>query len=344
MAKEQFREWRMGANLRVTYKISKTESRVWAASQQELLDAVIKILAYYKSLNIIVTSRQVYYQLVKANIIPNAEEVYKKICAFLTLARYAGEIDWNAVADLGRVTSIPAEWDSVEDLVKSAIYSYRLPRWSDQKYHVELFCEKQSGETVLKPIAEKWHVRFGYNKGYSSAAALYELAQRIKEKINDGKLCVVLYIGDADSSGLDMIRDIRERITEFLLKGDEPIYGFENGDGEGNITNKDAEPLFQVVPLALNFEQVKQYDLRPNPAKTTDPRAKWFIERYGNESYELDSLDPMILRQIAEDGILQFLSKSAYTKWLAQEKEEKKALEEFGKKLARKAEREAKKK
>jgi hypothetical protein len=319
---ERFRSWKARGDLRVKYKDGNGQTQVWQINQDFLLTKILQIVKAYQAQGIKLTNRQLYYQLVASDIIPNAVEVYKRICTFLTDARYAGLIDWESIEDRGRVPEKHSEWDSVKDLIRSAVASYRLPRWNDQEYYVELYCEKQAMESVLKPIADKYHIFFGYNKGYSSASTMYDLSKRVKEQIQDGKKVIVLYLGDHDSSGLDMIRDIRERLVEFLIKGDDPV----DVDDDGNVA-------LDVVPLALNMTQIKKYNPPPNPAKISDPRAKWYISKYGQMSWELDALKPEVLRDIAEAGILEYIDVDKYNAWIKLESEQKKALESFGKKL-----------
>lgn len=313
---EQFRDWNRRDMLRIKYTDGTGSKQMWSTDQSGLLNKIIEIVVRYQKQGIILTNRQLYYQLVASDFIPNADEIYKRICTFLTDARYAGLIDWEAIEDRGRVPQKHSEWTSVANLVKSAVYSYRLPRWKDQENYVELYCEKQAMESVLKPIANKYHIYFGYNKGYSSASTMYDLAQRVKTQIQNGKHVYILYLGDHDPSGLDMVRDVRERIHEFLTMGDDPV-----------------EPDFEIVQLALKMEQIQAYNPPPNPAKITDPRARWYISKYGKTSWELDALRPDVLIKIAEDGILKHLDVDKYNAWIEKEDEQKKALEEFGKKL-----------
>lgn len=317
--KEQFRAWVPKGGMKVKYQIEKGVYGRWEADQAELLDKIQGIIEDFSEQDIKLTNRQLYYALVSTGAIPNAIEIYKRICTFLTDARYGGFLDWDAIEDRGRVPVMHAEWENIQDLIKDANASYRLPRWSDQGYYLELYTEKQAMESVLKPIAEKYHTYFGYNKGYCSASTMYDLAQRIKAQIENEKQVVILYFGDADPSGCDMPRDITDRLTEFLTQGDNPI-------------NPDC---FEVKPLALNMEQVRQYKLPPNPAKTTDPRAKKFIEKYGRESWELDALNPKIIRQLAEEGIQEYLDVDKYNAWIKREQNEKKILKEFGDSLAK---------
>ncbi len=321
--KEKFREWNFRGNLKVKYYLDKDKGifEYWEKSQEELLNQIIEIVEYYMSEDIKLTNRQLYYQLVAKDFIPNALEIYKRFCKFLTDARYGGLVDWDAIEDRGRIPEKHSEWDNIKKLIKSATYSYRLPRWKDQDYYVELYCEKQAMESVLKPIAEKYHIYFGFNKGYSSASTMYDLAQRIKDKIQEGKRTVIIYLGDHDPSGLDMVRDIHKRICEFLVCGDYCIDII--GDDEDN-------KFFKIIPVALDMKQIKKFKCPPNPAKITDPRAKAYIEEYGNKSWELDALEPKVLMKIAEKGILEFLDLEKYNQWIEKEEDEKKSLEEFG--------------
>ncbi len=324
MAKEQFRVWKFRKNIKIKYTDSEGNKDIWEKPQQELLDEIKEIVETYFEQDITLTNRQLYYQLVSRDIIPNAQEIYKRICTFITDARYSGYVDWDAIEDRGRTPEIHSEWDNIKRLIESATYSYRLPRWKDQDYYVELYCEKQAMENVLKPVADKYHIYFGANKGYSSASTMYNLAQRIKEKIKEGKKAVILYLGDHDASGLDMVRDINKRICEFLTAGDERVD--IDSDEEKN-------PYFRIIPLALNMEQIKKYNPPPNPAKMTDPRAEWYIGEFGNKSWELDALEPKVLSKIADKGVRKFLDEEKYNNWIEKEQDEKRALEEFGDKI-----------
>lgn len=317
MTREKFRDWKIKGSLKVKYTAGDGSTQYWEADQMALLEGIIGIVKQYQDAGIQLTNRQLYYQLVAGGIIPNAMEIYKRVCTFLTDGRYAGLIDWDAIEDRGRVPERHAQWPSVKSLIRSAVYSYRLPRWQDQDNYVELYCEKQAMESILKPVADKYHIYFGYNKGYSSASTMYDLAKRVQEQIHGGKHVVILYLGDHDSSGLDMIRDIRDRITEFLTEGDDYT-----------------EPDFEVIQLALNMDQIRQYNPPPNPAKLSDPRAKWYIQKYGQSSWELDALRPDVLIKIAEEGILRFMDVERYNNWIELEEKQKQALQEFGEDLA----------
>jgi hypothetical protein len=325
---ETIRNWNPNGNIRIKYVDGQGNANVWEYDTRKLLAKIIDIVNAYSSQEIKLTNRQLYYQLVATDIIPNAEATYKRICTFLTDARYGGLINWDAIEDRGRTPERHSEWDNIQELVQSAVYAYRKPRWIDQEYYIELYSEKQAMESVLKPIADKYHIYFGCNKGYSSASTMYELAKRLGRQ--QGKKLVILYLGDHDPSGLDMIRDIAERTTEFLWYRD--VEEYDNDYGLMYETRKN-DGVFQVIPVALKSEQIKMYNPPPNPAKITDPRAKWYLSRYGQSSWELDALKPEVLIKLTEKAILDFIDIDKYDAIIDEEKQEISKLVTLAKKI-----------
>lgn len=313
----------------------------------ERIEQLAAIVDEYQQQGLRLTARQLYYQCVTRMIVPNKDTEYKKLTALLTDARYAGMIDWDAIEDRGREPNSPSQWSDPARLVESALRAYRLPRWDGQPKYVELWVEKQALAGVLEPIASEFHATLMVNKGYSSASAMKESADRIRkasmvdeERVNEadkeldeiieehGKdspeyavasheigeemlsgSCFrrphVLYLGDLDPSGEDMVRDIGERLTEF------------------GVTS------LKVEKIALTMAQVKQYNPPPNPAKITDPRAGGYIAKYGNSSWEVDALPPNVLTQLIRQAFRKHVDKSKM--------DEIKKREEIDKELLRKA-------
>lgn len=314
--KEKFRDWKPSKKIIISYKLSPTDIRKVTLDGEAMLSFIIKVIDEYAEMNLRLTNREIYYQLVAADAIPNATEVYKRLCVFLTDARYAGLLDWDAIEDRSRSAQMHSEWEDVEDLIASAVASYRLKRWEDQEYYLEMYCEKEAGEGKLRPVADKYHIHFGANKGYSSASMMYEMSKRIREQLWNKKKVVILYFGDHDPSGLDMIRDIKDRLTEFL---------------ENDVDLEDTP--FEIVPIALNRKQIAQYKCPPNPAKITDPRAKWYIKEHGKVSWELDALKPDVLIKLATNAVLEYLDVDKYNAFIEREKKEIAALKKFGKEM-----------
>lgn len=247
------------------------------------------IVEDYSNQGLKLTARQLYYQFVSKDLIPNSERSYKNITTLLAKARYAGMIDWDAVEDRGREVQSWQDYENLSEAVDSIVRSYRLPRWRGQNKYVELWVEKQALAGVLEPLAYEFHASLMVNKGYSSASAMYASAQRFMMEANqvesdyyaedkDEREPILFYLGDHDPSGEDMVRDIEDRLVEF---------------GVQNLT---------VTKLALTMKQIKKYNPPPNPAKATDARYAEYAAKHGASSWEVDALPPNVLQQIIRDA------------------------------------------
>lgn len=268
-----------------------TESR-------EIIDRANTIIESYQVQGYQMTLRQVYYQFVTKNWLVNTERSYKRLGSILNDARYAGLIDWDAIEDRNRVPSRPGEFSDLGSLARAALGSYRLNRWKGQPYYAELWVEKAALAGVLEPLANEWHATLMVNRGYSSASAMYQAAQRFQDR--RGQEGIVFYLGDHDPSGEDMVRDIQERFETFLV----PV---------------------QVRKIALTMAQVQEYQPPPNPAKTTDSRYGKYAAEHGEESWEVDALPPDVLGRLIREAFVEIVDRDAIGEVLEKERTDKAA-------------------
>ncbi len=268
------------------------------------LDTINDIIEEYQAQGYKLTLRQLYYQLVSRDIIPNEQKEYAKLSTLLTKGRMGGHVDWDSIEDRIRVPHIPYSVDSIEDALSDTISQYRLDRMEGQKVYIELWVEKDALSGVLKRITEEYHIHLMVNRGYSSCSAMYDAYNRISIQENAGKKCVILYLGDHDPSGLDMVRDIRDRLHEF---GVSP----------------------EVNQIGLTYEQIELYKPPPNPAKVSDPRAGDYIANFGNTSWEVDALTPQVLHELVKKFVEERIDMDMYNDQIAQEEEDKEKLEKF---------------
>lgn len=266
----------------------------------ELIKQCNEIIEDYLGQGLRLTLRQLYYQLVSRNIVPNTEKSYKNVGQLVSNARLAGLMDWNAIEDRVRQPKVQSEFEDLGELVEAALRSYRLPRWKGQECYAELWVEKDALAGVLAPLAREFHVTLMVNRGYSSQSAMYESAIRFKDYAN--KRLVLFYLGDHDPSGEDMVRDIRDRLA---------MFGVED---------------LEVEKLALTMDQIREFNPPPNPAKITDPRAGKYIERHGDESWEVDALPPEELSRIIRVAFEGIIDREAMDEILEQEETDKTAL------------------
>lgn len=249
----------------------------------ELLMECERVIDEYMAQGLRLTLRQLYYQLVTKNLIKNEERSYKRIGALISHGRLSGKLDWDAIEDRVRRPHIPTQFKGLEDLVDVALRAYRLDRWEGQECYVELWVEKDALAGVLAPLARESHITLMVNRGYSSQSAMYESAQRFKGAALDEKELHLLYLGDLDPSGEDMVRDIDDRLRMFEVDD------------------------LNVEKIALTIEQVKQYNPPPNPTKLTDSRAEGYMRKYGSNSWEVDALPPPVLQQLIRDAVEQYV-------------------------------------
>lgn len=285
-------------------KIKFRDIKMGAANKARL--AIInEIIEEYQEDGYVLTLRQLYYQLVSRDVVPNKQSEYSKLSTLLKEGRMSGIVDWDAIEDRLRKPSKPAAFDSPQDILEAAINQYALPRQNGQETYVEVWVEKDALSGVLKRVTEMYHVPILVNRGYSSASAMFDSYNRFKVAYQNGQDIRVLYLGDYDPSGIDMIRDIHDRTMEFFT-----------GKGEEDVD-------FEIIPIALTREQIQQYDPPPNPAKITDPRAKDFIKKHGSTSWEVDALPPNVLNQLLDDSIRRYIDTDVFDEIVNREQHDK---------------------
>ena len=151
------------------------------------LEVINNIIEEYKEEGYKLTLRQLYYQLVSRDIIPNTDPDYKKIGKLLKEGRMAGVVDWDAIEDRTRVPFVPYWVTDIDDAINDTISQYRLDRQSDQDIYIELWVEKDALSGVLKRVTSHYHINLMVNRGYSSCSAMYEAFKRLKRKEDQGK-------------------------------------------------------------------------------------------------------------------------------------------------------------
>ncbi len=277
---------------------------------EKQLIIINEIIEEYAEQGYRLTLRQLFYQLVSRDIIPNLTKEYAKLSTLLVKGRMAGVVDWEAIEDRIRVPYLPYSVDDVQDAISDTINQYRLNRQEGQEVYIELWVEKDALSGVLKVITEEFHIRLMVNRGYSSCTAMHDAYKRLRRQENDGKKTYILYLGDHDPSGLDMIRDIKERLEEF-----------------------GAHP--EVKHIGLTMKQIKKFNPPKNPAKIKDPRAKWYIQEHGNNSWEVDALNPETLHKLVRKNVEEVIDKNLMNEQLKLEEKGKEELEKLNEIYAR---------
>ena len=183
-----------------------------------------------------------------------------------------------ALSDRTRTVSwlTPTEPDAVT-ILRDAADGHRVDRWIGQPVGVVLAVEKDG----LVPLMEQAFFDLGVPitalRGHVSQTHLARLRRIVDELADAHDEVVVLYGGDYDPSGLDIERDLRQRLRRAYIA---------------------------VRRVALDRQQVTDHALPTAPAKETDTRTAAMAWAEGEAvQVELDALDPLVLTQLFTEAI-----------------------------------------
>jgi len=168
----------------------------FSAASSSLINIINGILKEYEIQGFRLSLRQLYYQLVSRSYIPNTQRSYKNVGSLVSNARQAGLIDWDMIEDRGRSTVALAHWSNPGEIVQSAARQFRIEKWADQPYHIEVMVEKDALSGVLEPVCRQLDIGITANKGYCSSSTMYEIGRRLRYHKQEGKDLCVLYLGD----------------------------------------------------------------------------------------------------------------------------------------------------
>lgn len=281
------------------------------------------ILEEYDAQGFDMTLRQLYYQMIARDLFPeswiderynaknnlpldtkNTLKNYKNFGNIINDARLAGLLDWDHIVDRTRNIVSPPHWTSPESIIEAVADQYAIDKWEGQEYRPEVWIEKEALSGVFERICFNLDIPMFACRGYTSQSEMYSASQRFAQYERNDQKPFILHFGDHDPSGIDMTRDIADRLSIFQMD-------------------------IEVDRLALNFDQVKQYKPPPNPAKVTDSRAAVYIRKYGRQSWELDALQPDVLAKLVEDQIESIIDRKVWDARVAEETEQKVVLRQI---------------
>lgn len=255
-------------------------------SSRALIGQANSIIAEYQAQGFDLTLRQLYYQFVARDIIPNSLASYKNLGSVINDGRLAGLIDWLAIVDRTRELRTLSHWDHPSSIVDACAAQFNVDRWEGQPFRPEVWIEKDALVGVFERTCQELDVPLFSCRGYTSQSEMWVASQRLLRYRKARQTPVIFHFGDHDPSGKDMSRDITDRLELFTSKS------------------------LRFERLALNMDQVQQYQPPPNPAKITDSRASAYIAEFGNESWELDALEPTVLDELVRTAIASVIDEN----------------------------------
>jgi hypothetical protein len=282
----------------------KFETRKFKAAQLEDIQRANLIIEEYQAQGFKLTVRQLYYQFVARDYCPNNERQYKRLADLFRNARFCGLMDWKAIEDRTRYTQGQHGWpDTPAEAITGVAWEFQYDLWKlTQNYRPLVWVEKDAALGVIERACEEWRVPFITGRGYSSITANYEIAKNFLLILEEGVLPMVIYIGDHDPSGINMLETLPTQLNVF------------------------ANEMVEFRPIILTLDQVHHYALPPNEVKPKDPRAPEYIRQFGYECWELDALEPAVVKSLIDEAIGAEFDSDAWNAGLEREKEARKAI------------------
>jgi hypothetical protein len=231
---------------------------------------------------LVLSLRQLYYQLVVAKQVTNSPKSYKMVGRAMVRARKEGIIPWEWMEDRLRRPRAPQMWPTVGSYLRAVRHSFRADIWEFQPRLTEVWIEKEALAGIFQTELYELGMTLNVGRGYDSLDSIRNAALRYRHWAEhrseiEGQTirtdqCTVLYYGDWDPSGADMDRSLKERLNYF-----------------------GAYP--HIIRCAITPDDIERYNLPPDPTKTTDSRSPAFIALHGRvSSVELDALPVRVLR------------------------------------------------
>jgi hypothetical protein len=260
------------------------------------------------------TDRQIHYQVLNRLVLRHASKpdstyrnnknCYGDLCDLLTRARLEGFIPWQAITDETRTSESEGGFRNPQAFIKQDVdnflrdYSRNLLQ--SQPNHVELVGEKNTVQGIIARIHNRYCLPYTIGRGFCSIERRHRLIERYRR--SGKQKLVLLVLSDFDPSG--------EEIAHSFARSLRDDFGIPERRIEG-------------IKVAITADQVQQYELEPiMSAKEKDSNYARFVDRHGDDVFELEALTPAQLEDILTDAIDAVLDIDAFNTELEQEKKD----------------------
>jgi hypothetical protein len=143
-----------------------------------------------------------------------------------------------------------------------------------------VWIEKEALLGVVEGVCTESRVPYFAHRGNNSQTLQYQAGKRFAEYLDQGLIPLVLHLADHDPNGLDMTRDNIKRLALY------------------------ARQEVEVRRIALNMDQVREFNPPPSFVKDGDTRTSGYRERFGtDECWELDALSPTVISELIRTEI-----------------------------------------
>ncbi len=197
-------------------------------------------------------------------------------------------IPWRAIADSTRPITKGQKWKDTANFIDIQAHNflrgYRRDLQQSQPDHIELIVEKLTVRSIIEPVALKYCIPMTVGRGYCSITPRYDIVQRYKQSAKDR--LILLIASDFDPDG--------EEIAEGLAR-----------------SIRDDFEVDEVIArkVLLRDDQIRDWKLPNNGLEAKEGASKYkkFVERYGEQVFELESVPPDQMQAAVDQAIEESL-------------------------------------
>ena len=244
------------------------------------------------------TARAVFYQAEVKGVVGKDHNGYKMVVADLKILRQSGRLPYEWIVDTTRRVNRILTHNSPAEALEYAAQTYNKSLWTDADCDVQIWLEKAALEGVIEQVTDEYDVALMVARGYGSLSFLHKAAMDLSTE----KPTFIYYLGDHDPSGENAGEVTEERLRELALDPD----------------------LIHFKRIAVTPKQIRDWSLPTRPTKTSDSRARNFVDEDGEQrpSVELDAIEPRRLRAMVKVCILHHQSQKVFDKLARQQARE----------------------
>jgi hypothetical protein len=195
-------------------------------------------------------------------------------------------------------------WDDINGYLEAVKRSYRRNYWQDQPHHVEVWCEKATVLSSLRPVTEEYGIRLRPCRGFGSCGMEMKIGGLFE---GIAKPITVYFLGDHDPSGDWIDPDMHHRVQ--AASGRE----------------------FDMIRLAVHPADIKTFKLPPQKIKDSDKRAARFRRKYGKNAatVEVDALPVEVLRERVRNAVTAKIDWNLWNRQVSVERVELESIARF---------------
>jgi hypothetical protein len=225
----------------------------------------------------------------------------------VTRARLGGFIPFGAIDDPTRPIVTWNVHREPTPFVRSQLDKFLKGYYRDllqsQPHQIEIIGEKNTIDNIIRPVAMEYRIPMKIGRGYSSLPPRKKMADRFQQ--SGKERLILLMLSDFDPEGEDIAHSFARSMRDDF--------------GIGNIV---------PVKVALTAAQVAELQLPPQmKAKASSSRHSKFVERHGDDVFELEAVSPDQLQTILRQAIDSVLDLDIFNAEIEAERQDAAQLE-----------------